>query len=54
MYLEEKLSHLCEFGGVLFEAVEVIFGQDEEPLFPSANNMSAIIERTKWYKFWLP
>ena len=40
MYLEEKLSHLCEFGGVLFEAVEVIFGQDEESLFPSANKES--------------
>ena len=39
-YLEEKLSHLCEFGGVLFEAVEVIFGQDEESLFPSANKES--------------
>ena len=40
LYLEEELSHLCEFGGVLFEAVEVIFGQDEESLFPSANKES--------------
>ena len=33
-HLEEERSALCELGGALLEAVQVVPRQDAEPLFP--------------------
>ena len=41
-HLEQKLPHLGQFWGILLETVEVIFGQDEEPLFPSETDFNFI------------
>jgi hypothetical protein len=38
-HLEEELPHLGQLRRVLLEAVEVILGQDEEPLLPPATRV---------------
>jgi hypothetical protein len=42
-YLKNESSHFCDFRGCLFEAVEVIFGEDEVPLLPSRKQLVPLL-----------
>jgi hypothetical protein len=42
-YLKNESSHFCDFGRGLFEAVEVIFGEDEVPLLPSRKQLVPLL-----------
>lgn len=42
-YLENEPSHFCEPGGPFLEAVEVLLGEDEEPLFPSGEELVPLL-----------
>ena len=42
-HLEQEFSHLGELWAVLLEAVEVILGQDEEPLLPPGEELVPLV-----------